>query len=143
MYVLPSVDFYSDLVDFSSVVLITFFLISLAVFPLLLIVEHAEVGGIARLADATLFYGLAHGAVRLMGVGAVAIAAVGRDGEYLAEVMTNLLLFHIEGAEALHSRCVNEPPVIIEGEHLGEGGGVHACIVAFRNFCCAQTEVGK
>jgi hypothetical protein len=51
-------------------------LISFAVLALLLIGEHAEVGGVARLADATLLDGLAYGTVGLVGVGAVTIAAV-------------------------------------------------------------------
>ena len=78
-----------------------------------------------------------------MGVGAVAIAAIGGNFEYLAEVMSYLLLLHIESAKTLDSRCVNEPTSFGEGKHLREGGGVHACVMAFRYFSRTQTKIRK
>ena len=95
------------------------------------------------MADAALLYGLAHGTVGLVGVGAVAIAAVGRLGEYLAEVMADLLFFHVEGAEAFDTGGVDEPTSIAEGEHLREGGGVHALVVVLGNLGGTQMEVGE
>ena len=95
------------------------------------------------MADAAFFDGLAHSAVGLVGVGAVAIAAVNRDFKYLTEVVANLLLFHIEGAKALDPRCIDEPAIGIEREHLREGGGVHTRVVALRNLGSAQAEVGQ
>ena len=58
-------------------------LVPLTIFPLLLVIEHTQVGGIARLAYATLLDGLAHSAMGLMSVSAVAIATIGRDGKNL------------------------------------------------------------
>ena len=118
-------------------------LIAFAVLALLLVGEHTQVGVVARLADAALLHGLAHGAVGLVGVGAVAITAVGRDGKDLAEVVAYLLFLHIEGAEAFDTGGVDEPAALAEGEHLGEGGGVHAGVVALGDLGCAQAEVGQ
>lgn len=47
-----------------------------AVFPFFFVLEHAEVAVIATLGDVVFFECFAHGATRLMGMGAVAETAV-------------------------------------------------------------------
>ena len=105
------------------------------VFTLFLVFQHAEVGGVARLADAVLLHGFQHGAARFVPVRAVAVAAIGRSFKYLREVMSDFFPLHVEGAEALDARCVDEVAAgVVHGIHLGEGGGVHALVVSLRDF---------
>ena len=58
------------------------------------------------------FNGLYHGAARLMCVGAIIEAAVFREAEYLFEEARYLFRLHIEGAEALDARRVNDVSAI-------------------------------
>jgi len=52
-------------------------LIRFSIFLFVLVLQHAEVGGIATLADKVLLYCLYDCTARLVGVGAIAISAIG------------------------------------------------------------------
>ena len=99
-------------------------LVSLAILGLVLVVEHGEVALVAGKGDAMLVDGSQDGTAGLVGVGAVAKAAVGPDLEYLAEVVADLGLLHVISAEALDARSVNDVTSGGEVEELAEGGGV-------------------
>ena len=87
--------------------------------------------------------GTAHGATGLVTVRAVAVAAVGRGTEDFGEVMAYLFLLHVEGTEAFDARRVDEVASAFEGEHLGEGGGVHAFVVGGGYLARAGCGVGQ
>lgn len=89
------------------------------------------------------FYRLAHGAAGLVRVGAVAKAAIGRETEYLTEIMAYLLRLHVEGAEAFDARRVDDPAASGQPQHLAEGGGVGARVVRIRNLGGAQVHAGN
>ena len=82
-------------------------LIRLPIFLFVLVFQHAEVGGIAALADEVLLHGFEHGTAWLVGVGAVAILAMGRGVEDLGEVVADLLYLHVEGAKALDAWSID------------------------------------
>ena len=85
-----------------------FGLVGLAVFVLVLVVEHGEVGLVAALGDVVVFYGFEYGTAWLMGMGAVGEAALLGEFEDFLEIAGQLLPFHIEGAEALDAGSVDE-----------------------------------
>ena len=103
--------------------------ISLAVLWVGGIVEYAQVACVARLAYEAIVHGLQHGAPRLVGVGAIVVAAAGRGAEYLGKVVRHLALVEVDGAETLYSRGVDEVSAAWQREHFGKCGGVHACVV--------------
>ena len=82
--------------------------VGFAVFVLVLVVEHREVTLVAALGDVVVLDSLQHGAARLVGVGAVAEAALLAVLEDFAEVAGQLLALHVERAEALDARGVDE-----------------------------------
>ena len=114
-------------------------LVRFAIFAAVLVAEHAEVALITALGDIVILEGLQHGTTRLMGMGAVGEAAVLGETEYLTEIAGKLLGLHIERAEALDARCVDEPAAA-DGDHLGEGGGMLARIVGIRDVCRAEVH---
>ena len=79
---------------------------------------------------------LKDGTTRLVCVGAVVVAAVGRETENVAEVVSHFFAFHVECAEALDAWSVDEPPASFKGKHLAEGGGVHAGVVGIGYLGC-------
>ena len=83
-------------------------LISRAVFGLVLVAQHIQIRLVARRRQAVLLKRLQHGAARLVRMGAVAKAAVGRELEYVTEIMRQLLRLNIKRAEALYPRNVDE-----------------------------------
>ena len=94
-----------------------------AVAVLVLVVEHGEVRLVAALGDVMLLDGLQHGTAGFMGMGAVAEAAVLRVTEDFAEVAGQLLTLHVERAEALDARRVDEigrplQPPLFRGDFL-------------------------
>ena len=111
----------------------------LAVFAFFLVGEDAEVACISRFAYFVLLHSLAHGASRLVGVGAVAIFAIARACKDFAEVVGNIVA-KIHCAEAFHSRSVDKVSTAGQPVHLGEGGGVHAGVVSCRHIASAQVE---
>ena len=62
-------------------------------------------------------------------MGTVAIAAVGGETEDFREIVSDLLFFHVESAESLDARGIDEVSVFSDGKHLGERGGMHAFVV--------------
>ena len=116
---------------------------ALPVFFLFLVVEHTQVRCVARLTDALLCHGLQHGATRLVPVGAVPIAAVGRLAEDFGKVVAYFFRLHVEGAETFDARRVDEVAVPVYGVHFREGGGVHAFVVYRRYFARAGVGVGQ
>ena len=99
------------------------------------------------------FEGLKHGAAGFVGVGAVGETAVFREAEDLGEVAGEFFGGHVEGAEALDARSVDEPPLDRLGDrrgklrdrpqwdHLGEGGGVLAEVVGGGDFGGAEVGI--
>ena len=61
------------------------------------------------------FDGFEHSTAWLMGVGAVAEAALLGELEDFLEIAGEFLALHIKGAEALDAWSVDEPSVIISG----------------------------
>ena len=60
---------------------------------------------------------------------AVAVAAVCRVPENLREIVTYLLVLHVERTESLDTRGIDYPAALGQREHLGECGGMHAGIM--------------
>lgn len=85
-------------------------------------------------------HSLEHGTRRFVGVGAVAIAAVCRFFEDFGKEMADFVAVKFDSSETAYSRSVNDPSSAGEREHLGEGGGVHPCVVDVGDFCCFQIE---
>ena len=90
---------------------------------------------------------LEYGTARLMGMGAVGEAAVFREPEDLGEIAGNLLGLHVEGAEALNPRGIDEPTFsagarprgkVLKGNHLGKGGGMLAHVMGVGNLRGAE-----
>ena len=107
-------------------------LIGLAIFALVLILEHAEIALVARLGDVVVADSLQHGTARLMGMGAVGKAAVLRELEDLGEIAGDLFRFHVERTETFDARSVDDIAIVVgQWYHLGERSGVHACVVCF------------
>ena len=130
-------------------------LICLTIFGLVLIVEHRQIALIAALGNIVVFKCFQHCTARLMGMGAIAKTTIGRKTEYLAEIARQLFRLHVERAEALDARSVDEVGgwkvegggwkvegggLKVEGYHLAECGGVHTRVVSIANFC--RLEVG-
>lgn len=73
-------------------------------------------------------------ASRLVGVGAVAVSAVGRSPEYFREIMRNFRFVEVYGAEPFNSGRVDDEPSSHFGrqrKHLAESGRVHPRIVYY------------
>ena len=119
------------------------FLVACPILAFFLILEHAEVRLVARLADVVFFDSAAYGTTRLVAVGTVAVAAIGRGFEYFGKIVADLFFLHVEGAEALDARRVDEVAAAFEGKHFGEGGGVHALVVGGGDFACACCGFGQ
>ena len=64
-------------------------------------------------------------ATRFVGMRAVVETAVGRNGEDVAEIVRNLLRFHVESAEALDTRNVDQRSAFGKFEKFAERCGVH------------------
>lgn len=88
--------------------------------PFLFVLSILIFGTIAQEGEIGLETGRGNGAVqrclidrttRLAGMRAVRIAAVRSDAENLAEIMADLLFLHIDGAETLDARRIDEPRV--------------------------------
>ena len=77
-----------------------------------------------------------------MGVRAVREAAAAREGEYVAEVVGHLFGLHVESAEALDARDVDERAALREFVELAVGCGVHARAVRLRHLCGACVGLG-
>lgn len=86
------------------------------------------------------FEGFEHGAAWFVGVGAVGETAAARYLEQFREVARYLFWLHVERAEALDARCVDEPSSAGGLDHLAVGGGVHACVVGLADGCRPQVE---
>lgn len=81
-----------------------------------------------------------HGAAWFVGVGAVGKTAAACYLEQFREVARYLFRLHVERAEALDARCVDEPSSAGGLDHLAVGGGVHACVVGLADGCRPQVE---
>ena len=79
-----------------------------AVFVLVFVVEHREIRLIAALGDVVVFDSLEHGTAGLMGVGAVAEAALFGELKDFLEVAGQFFALHVERAEAFDARGVDE-----------------------------------
>ena len=117
----------------------------LAVFRLVVVVEHGEVALIARGCDEMVIECLADSAAGFVGVCAVGKTAVGGMVENIGEIAGDFLWFHVEGAETFDARRVDEPaplPVLSKGSfyHLAMRRGVGACVVGFADCCRAQFQ---
>ena len=77
-----------------------------------LVGEHGEVGGVAALADFVVCYCFKDCTPWFVGMGAVVETAVPGVFEYLPEIVADVFLLHVEGAESLDSWGVDD-----------EGGG--------------------
>ena len=86
------------------------------------------------------FEGFEYGAARLVGVGAVGETAVFGEMENLLEIAGKFLGLHVESAEALDARRVHYPPSALQGNHLGERGGVLAGVVGIGDL--GRAEIG-
>lgn len=86
------------------------------------------------------FEGFEHGAAWFVGVGTVGKTAVARYLEQFREVARYLFRLHVERAEALDARCVDEPSSAGGHDHLAVGGGMHACVVCLADGCRPQVE---
>ncbi len=82
--------------------------VTFAVFSFLLVLEHGEIGSIATLGNQLVVNGCQHGATWLVGVGAVAEAAVSTILKYLTEIVAHLLGLEIEGAESADAGGVDD-----------------------------------
>lgn len=117
--------------------------ISCPILPFLFIFEHAEIRLVARFANVVLFDSLTHSTARFVAMGTIAIAAFGRGLENFREVVANFLFFHVEGTETFDAWSIDEVAASFEGEHLGEGGGVHAFVVGGGYLARAGCGVGQ
>ena len=119
-------------------------LICWAVFVFFFIFEHGEIGVITAFGNVVTLHSLANGAMGFVGVGAVVEPAIGRESEDFLEVVADLFLLHVEGAEAFDARGVDDvaksPDYFV---HLGEGGGVLARVVGIADFAGAEVEMGE
>ena len=113
-----------------------------AVLALVFVFEYVQVGQVARLADEVLLHRFPYGAARFVHMGTVAILALCGVLEDFLEVVSHFLLTHVERAEALDARGVDEISFLANLEHLGEGRRVHALVVVFRYFPRPRLEVG-
>ena len=91
--------------------------------------------------DGTGLHGPLHCTFGLTGVGAVAVSTTCGTFEYLGEIVTDLLMLHIECAEPFYSRSVYYPAALGQREHLGESGGVHTGIMLFGYLRCALVQL--
>ena len=125
-------------------------LVGFAITILVLILEHGEVGLVAALRDVMVFDGFQDGTARLVGVGAVAEAAVLGEVENLLEVACQFLALHVEGAKTLNARRINEigsrtgksglSGISGQWNPLREGGGVLTRLVGLADV--GRTQVG-
>ena len=113
-------------------------LISFSVFAILLVVEHAEIGGVAAGGYVVVLNSLENGAAGLMGVRAIREPASAGKLENVLEIATNLLRLHVEGAKAFDARCIDGPPAHRQGQHFAERCGMSACVVSLTDFGGAQ-----
>ena len=58
------------------------------------------------------------------------------------EVVSDFFSFHVECAEALDARGVNDVASSVNFVHLGKGRCVFACIVGIAYFARLEAEVG-
>ena len=114
--------------------LLAFFLISSPIFSFLFIFQHIEIRGITGFADEVLFHCFAYGTSRFMTMCSVAIFAVGGGFEYFGKIMSDLFFFHIECAEALDTRSIDDIAISFHREHFGESSSMHSFVVVRRNF---------
>ena len=58
--------------------------------------------------------------------------------------MSDFFTFHVECAESLDAGGVDDvASFVVHFKHLGEGGGVLACLVGIADFVGAEVEVGE
>ena len=112
----------------------------LAVFALILILEHAEIGLITALGDVIVFQSFQYSTAGLVGVGTVGEAAVFGEMEDFFEITCQFLGFHVEATKTLDARSINEPAPFLQRDHLRKGGGVLAGIVGIRDFSRTQID---
>ena len=110
------------------------FLVRRPVFAFLFVLQHAEIGCVARFTDVVLFYGFAHSTSRLVAVCAVIVFAICRSLEYFREVVPYFLFLHVEGTKTFDARCVDDIAVARHGKHFRESGCVHPLVVVSR-YC--------
>ena len=96
--------------------------------------KYAEVRCVAGFGDTVVGYRLLYGAAGLADMAAVAVFAVVGGLEDLGEEMSGVFGGEVYGAETTHSRNVDYLASIREVEHFGEGGGMGAGMVKFRNL---------
>ena len=82
--------------------------VCLTVFGVVLVIEHGEVTLVAALGDVVVFERLKDGTARFMGVCTVRETTVLGKAEDFLEITRDFLWLHVEGAEALNPRSVNE-----------------------------------
>ena len=117
----------------------------LAVFRLVVVVEHGEVALIARGCNEMVIERLTDSAAGFMSVCAVGKTAVGGMVENIGEIAGDFLWFHVEGSETFDARRVDEPaplPVLSKGSfyHLAMRCCVGASVVGFADCSRAQFQ---
>ena len=82
-------------------------LVGLAIFVLVLILQHGEIRLITALCDIMVLHSLEHRTTWLMGMAAIGEATLLGELEDFLEVACQLLALHVERAEALDARSVD------------------------------------
>ena len=119
-----------------------------AIFSLFLVVEHGEVGGVARGSEPVGFESFDDGTTRFLGVGAVGEATTFSEGKDVAEVVGDFFRLHVERAKPLDTGDVDEAArrLIIgrrKVEEFAESGGVHPRAVGVGNFGRLHLRIGN
>ena len=104
------------------------------------VLHYAQVRIVARLSYTLLIKSFKYGALRLVGVRAVVVAAVAPYPENLREEMAYLVLVELYGTKTTHPGGVNQPPAPGQGEHFGKCSSVHPGVVHVRNLARAQLQ---
>ena len=116
-------------------------LIRCPILSIILIFKHAEVALVTALSDVMFLKRLQHGTTRFVGMGAVGEPAILREVEDLLEIAREFLALHIEGAEALDARSIDQPSPTLQRDHLREGRGVLSRVMGIRNLGSAQVSL--
>ena len=102
----------------------------LPIFALGAVAQHGEVRLVAAGGDTPVQCRFIDRTAGFPRVGTVAVAAVLRNVEDFAEIVPHLFFLHVNSAESLDARGVNNPTAVLrQGVHFREGGRVGAFVV--------------
>ena len=116
----------------------------LPIFALGAVAQHGEVRLVAAGGDTPVQCRFIYRTAGLPRVGAVAVAAVLRYAEDFAEIVPYLLFLHVNSAESLDARGVDNPTAVFrQGVHLREGGRVGAFVVGVGDGARARQRLAE